>query len=43
VRAELARSPVSESGTPPWASVAAFADEEVELELMRRRREGAPS
>lgn len=37
VRAELARENAA-SGSPPWPYEAAVADEEVELELMRRRQ-----
>jgi phage shock protein A len=37
VRAELARNHAS-SGSPPWSYEAAVADEEVELELLRRRQ-----
>ncbi|HLY36728.1 MAG TPA: PspA/IM30 family protein [Candidatus Binatia bacterium] len=42
VRAELAREP-DVAGAPAWLSEPVVADEEVELELLRRRRqEGAP-
>ena len=43
VRAELAGAAESPASAPAWACVSAVPDEEVELELMRRRREGAPS
>jgi phage shock protein A len=39
VRAELARR--SEGEAPPWYGESGVADEEVELELLRRRQEGA--
>jgi hypothetical protein len=37
VRAELARAS-EPCATPPWPCESGVADEEVELELMRRRR-----
>lgn len=38
VRAEVAQTPATESVRPAWLSETAVSDEEVEIELMRRRQ-----